>query len=221
MIRIKLLFAGLIASILILGCKSQEGMIIGKDGGAAVGAVIEEPSNNTALGAIIGATVGGAAGVVIGQKMNQQAAEMEEELEGATVERMGEGIVVEFSNEMLFTFDSTELSDSAKTNLTRLADILRNNPDTDVSIQGHTDNQGESGNNQDLSERRAIAVANNLAENGIEGLRLTLIGFGEQEPKYSNETENGRKQNRRVEFLITANEEMISVAERKGENNGS
>lgn len=222
MYKLKMLSTGILVGILLAGCKSldrsQKGAIIGTSGGAAVGAVIGEASDNTALGAIIGATVGGAAGAVIGHKMDEQAAEMEEELENAKVERVGEGIVVEFNDDILFSFDSDELSDSAKTNLTNLADILKEYPDTDITIQGHTDSQGNSDYNQELSERRAITAANYIAENGIEGSRLTIIGFGEEEPKYSNDTDLGRSQNRRVEFVITANENMISEAEKEAEN---
>ena len=216
-----LLFTFLCSTIIFAGCKnldrSQKGAIIGTGGGAAVGAVIGKAAGNTALGAIIGATVGGTAGAIIGNEMDKQAEEMRKEIEGANVERVGEGIVVEFNDNILFGFDSTELSSAAKENLVKLADILQKYPDTDITIQGHTDNSGSEEYNQDLSERRAIAVANYVAEQGIEGPRMTIIGFGEEEPKYSNDSSVGRSQNRRVEFLITANEEMVAEAEKEAQ----
>lgn len=223
MIKKRILLTCLLVSVsMIFGCKSldrsQKGAVIGTGGGAAVGAVIGKAAGNTALGAIIGATVGGATGAIIGHKMDQQAEEMEEELEDAKVERIGEGIVVEFSDDVLFSFDSTDLSESSKTSLTKLADILQKYPDTDITIQGHTDSQGSSDYNQDLSERRAIEAANFIAEKGIDGPRMKIIGFGEEEPKYSNDTDVGRAQNRRVEFLITANEKMIEEAELEAES---
>lgn len=210
-------------SIALFGCKSldrsEKGAIIGSGSGAAVGAVIGKAAGNTALGAIVGATVGGAAGAVIGEQMDKQAEEMREEVDGATVKRVGEGIVVEFNDDILFGFDSTELSAEAENNLKKLAEILQKYPDTDVTIQGHTDSSGSAEYNQGLSERRAIEVANFVAEQGIEGRRLTIIGFGEEEPKYSNETDIGRSQNRRVEFLITANEEMVAEAKQEARRN--
>lgn len=218
-----LLLSFLMGSLVLSGCKtldrSEKGAIIGTGSGAAVGAVIGKAAGNTALGAIIGATVGGAAGAVIGEQMDKQAEEMREEVDGATVKRVGEGIVVEFNDDILFGFDSTNLSPEAENNLEDLAGILKKYPETDVTIQGHTDSRGSEDYNQDLSERRAIVVANYVAEQGIEGERLTIIGFGEEEPKYSNETDVGRSQNRRVEFLITANEEMVADAKEEARKN--
>ncbi len=208
----------LILSILLIlsSCKSlnktQKGAGIGTVAGGAAGAVIGRASGNTALGAIIGAAVGGATGAVIGHKMDKQAKEIENSVPGAKVERVGEGIVVEFASKILFGFDASTLSADAKTNLSKLVTVLNNYPDTDIEIQGHTDSKGSDAYNQKLSQERAIQVSDYLISKGIRSNRIIIKGFGEKAPKYSNETEEGRANNRRVEFLISANEKMKSDA---------
>src|SRR5205085_5104680 len=151
-----------LASMVIAGCKSmnktQKGAVIGTAGGAAVGAVIGKAAGNTAMGAIIGATVGGVTGAVIGKKMDQQAKEIKKDVPGAKVERVGEGIVVEFNEKILFGFDRSDLNSSATRSLDNLATILQKYPDTDIEVQGHTDNVGTETYNQGLSEKRAAAV---------------------------------------------------------------
>lgn len=216
----KLLTFSIVLFSLTLGsCKnmnrSQKGAAIGAAGGGAVGAVIGKATGNTALGAIIGATVGGVTGAVIGKQMDKQAEEIKNEVPGAKVERVGEGIVVEFSNKILFGFDQAELSSSAKASLDELVTILDKYPNTDIEIQGHTDDTGTDTYNQGLSERRADAVFKYLRNKGIKKSRLTTKGFGESAPKYANTSEDGRASNRRVEFLITANEKMVKEAEKE------
>ncbi len=192
--------------------KTQKGGAIGAVGGGAMGAIIGKAAGNTGLGAIIGATVGGATGAVIGNKMDKQAAEIKNTVPDAKVERVGEGIVVEFSSNVLFGFDSSNLSAAAKTNLDKLVKVLNVYPDTDIEVQGHTDSKGSQSYNQSLSEERAGVVSANLFNKGISNNRIRTKGFGENLPKYDNDTENGRSQNRRVEFLITANEKMKAEA---------
>ena len=206
-----------LSAILILsGCaswnKSQKGAVVGTAAGGAMGAVIGRASGNTALGAIIGAAVGSAAGAIIGHQMDKQAEEIKNTVPDAKVERVGEGIVVEFSSNVLFAFDKSSLSDDAKTNLDKLVTVLNHYPDTDIEAQGHTDSKGSSSYNQALSERRANAVSGYLTGKGITTRRLTNKGFGEAAPKYDNKTEQSRAKNRRVEFLITANEKMKAEA---------
>ncbi len=206
-------------SIISISCKtwnkSQKGAAIGVAGGGAVGAVIGKVAGNTALGAIIGATVGGVTGAVIGRKMDKQADEMQKNIPDAKVVRVGEGIVIEFNSKILFGFDQSTLSSEAKGNLDKLISVLQKYPDTNIEGQGHTDNTGSASYNKTLSERRAAAVSNYLSNNGIASSRLTVIGFGESEPKYDNSTENGQAQNRRVEFLVTANEKMKAEANKE------
>lgn len=214
--RIFLLFG--VVAMLMPSCKSltgtQKGAGIGTAGGAAAGAIIGRASGNTAAGAIIGATVGGVTGAVIGNQMDKQAEEMKKKVPEAKVERVGEGIVVEMSNNILFGFDSYELSAEAKKNLNKMVVVFKEYEDTDIEIQGHTDSSGSEAYNQSLSEKRASAVANYVIGRGIPGSRLKVVGYGESTPKYSNDSETGRAQNRRVEFLITANQKMIDEAEK-------
>jgi len=206
-------------SLFFAGCaslnKTQKGAAIGTAGGGAAGAVIGKASGNTALGAIIGAVVGGASGAIIGNKMDKQAEEIKKAVPDAKVERVGEGIVVEFSSNVLFGFDQSDLSYDARTSLDKLVTVLNTYPETDIEVQGHTDSKGSLAYNQRLSEQRAGTVTNYLTGKGIARKRVTINGFGETLPKYSNETEDGRTNNRRVEFLITANEVMKAEAERE------
>jgi len=209
--------------IVLAGCSSwnrtQKGAAIGTAGGAAIGAVIGKVYENTALGAIIGAAVGGAAGAIIGHQMDKQAEEMQKEIPDAKVIRVGEGIVIEFNNQILFGFDKSSLTTDARENLAKLVDILKKYPDTDVEVQGHTDNTGSESYNKSLSKRRASTVSKYLSSNGVASSRLTRKGFGEIAPKYTNETENGRSQNRRVEFMIAANAKMKADAEKEAAKN--
>jgi outer membrane protein OmpA-like peptidoglycan-associated protein len=207
------------STLLFAGCaslnKTQKGAAIGTAGGGAAGAVIGKASGNTALGAIIGAVVGGATGAVIGNQMDKQAEEIKNAVPDAKVERVGEGIVVEFSSNVLFGFDQSNLSYDARTSLDKLVTVLNTYSETDIEVQGHTDSKGSLAYNQTLSEQRAGAVTNYLSGKGIDRNRVTINGFGETLPKYSNDTEEGRLNNRRVEFLITANEKMKAEAERE------
>ena len=132
---------------------------------------------------------------------------------GAKVERVNEGIKVTLPENMVnFDFDSSNLTATAKGNLDKLAQILENNPDTNINIYGHTDNVGKDDYNQKLSERRANSVKAYLTSKGIGASRLNAMGMGEASPVATNDTAAGRAQNRRVEFAITANEKMINEA---------
>lgn len=200
------LFTAVIASIGLTSCatKSQTGAVVGTAGGAVVGGVIGKVAGSTAKGAIIGAVVGGAAGAIIGARMDKQAKELEQNINGATVERVGEGIQITFASGLLYDFDAAVVRDEAKTNLRALASSLDKYPDTDVVIIGHTDQLGSAEYNQGLSERRATAAASYLMTQGVSGSRLVTRGLGESEPKAGNDTEAGRQANRRVEVAIYA-----------------
>jgi outer membrane protein OmpA-like peptidoglycan-associated protein len=215
--RIRISFAMILSVILIsAGCatwtKTQKGAVVGTAAGGGMGAVIGKASGNTALGTIIGAVVGGAAGAVIGNKMDKQAEEIQSKVPDAKVERVGEGIVVEFSSNVLFGFNKSILSNDAKVSLDKLKIVLAEYKDTDIELQGHTDSKGSLSYNQNLSEERAGAVSAYLANSGIASGRMTIKGFGETVPKYDNGSDAGRAENRRVEFLITANEKMKAEA---------
>ncbi|HET9055729.1 MAG TPA: OmpA family protein [Chitinophagaceae bacterium] len=201
--------------------KATKGAVIGGTGGAIIGTIIGNAAGNKTMGTIIGAAVGGTVGAVIGHKMDKQAEEIKKEVPNAKVERVGEGIVIEFSSKILFGFDKSDLTPEAKRSLGDLVTVLKKYPDTNIEIQGHTDDKGTVEYNQDLSIKRASTVSSFLNANGISIQRITIKGFGETAPKYSNDTEDGRTQNRRVEFLITANEKMKADAKKEAEKNGN
>lgn len=225
-----ILTTGICVALALQGCSSSrsttsgggrrtsntaKGAVIGGASGAVVGGAIGRATGNTGLGAIIGATVGGATGAVIGRRMDKQAKEIENEVPGAKVERVEEGIVVEFADAVLFATGQSTLNTGAKNNLDKLTAILNRYPDTNLEIDGHTDNVGSDATNQALSVRRADAVSAYLITNGITRARITTQGKGEMYPKYSNDTESGRAGNRRVEFQITANSKMQDDARRE------
>jgi outer membrane protein OmpA-like peptidoglycan-associated protein len=203
-------------SILGTGCnswnKTQKGAAIGAGGGAVIGGIIGRIAGNTAVGAIVGGAVGGTAGAVIGHKMDKQAAEIQQTVPGATVVREGEGIVVKFDSGILFDVDKANLKAVALSNLHSLSASLQKNPQTNITIIGHTDNTGSADHNMDLSVRRAETVRSLIVGDGINGGRLTTVGKGMTEPIGDNATIAGRTQNRRVEITIVANDQMKKQA---------
>ena len=201
---------------LLMGCGLSNKLKAGGIGagvGGAAGGVIGHQYGNTAVGAIIGAAVGGTAGALIGNEMDKRAAEMRQDMEGAKIERVGEGIKITFDSGLLFDVDKADLQPQAKTNIGSLARILNKYPDTNILVEGDTDNTGTEDYNQKLSERRAEAVANNLMGLGVPGSRISNFGLGESNPVASNDTDYGRQQNRRVEVAIFANDKLKKAAE--------
>ena len=196
--------------------RTAKGAAIGAAGGAAVGALIGRAAGSTARGAIIGAAVGGVGGAIIGRQMDQQAEELAKSLPGATVERVGEGILVTFESGILFDVDSDALRPAARTNLRNLADSLQKYSRTNVLLVGHTDATGSDSYNQELSQRRASSAASFLAAQGVTRPRVETAGRGELEPVASNESEKGRQENRRVEVAIFANEQYRDEAAKRG-----
>jgi outer membrane protein OmpA-like peptidoglycan-associated protein len=186
--------------------QKQKGAVIGATTGAAVGGVIGNQTGSTARGAIIGAVVGGAAGAIIGHQMDQQAKEIKQDIPGATVARVGEGIAVTFASGILFPFNSTDILPAGRQNLQSLANSLEKYPNSDILIVGHTDSVGTDAYNLDLSQRRAQAASAYLQSNGVPAARLHAVGKGESEPIQPNDTDAGRAQNRRVEIAIYASE---------------
>jgi outer membrane protein OmpA-like peptidoglycan-associated protein len=209
----------LLVAQLFVSCKASnttKGGAIGAGVGGAIGGVIGHQSDNTVVGAIIGAAVGGTAGALIGRHMDKQAEELKNDLKGATVQRVGEGIIITFDSGLLFDLDSYQLQQTTKTNLDELAKTLNKYEDTDILIEGHTDSSGEDNYNQTLSERRAREVEDYLQSQQVKGSRIKTKGYGEEQPLASNETDAGRRSNRRVEVAIYANDEMKKLA-MKGE----
>ena len=189
-----------------LNTNKERGAVIGTAGGAVVGGVIGKHQGSTAKGAIIGATVGGVIGGVIGHQMDQQAKKLEQNIPGAIVERVGEGIQVTFQSGLLFDFDSDRIRPEAAQNLQNLAASLGEYPNSSLLIVGHTDAVGSDSYNQTLSERRARSTAMYLSTQGVSAARLQTVGRGETEPVASNEIESGMQKNRRVEVAIYASE---------------
>jgi len=207
-----------VAQVLV-GCKASnttKGGAIGAGVGGAIGGVIGHQSDNTVIGAIIGAAVGGTAGALIGRHMDKQAEELKNDLKGATVERVGEGILITFDSGLLFKLDSYDLQQVTRSNLEQLAKTLNKYEDTDILIEGHTDSSGEDDYNQSLSEKRANEVEDFLVQQQVKDSRITTKGYGEKQPLQTNDTEAGRSSNRRVEVAIFANDEMKKLA-KKGE----
>jgi outer membrane protein OmpA-like peptidoglycan-associated protein len=188
--------------------KTQKGAVIGAAAGGAAGAVVGSKVGSTAKGAIIGAAVGGAAGAIIGARMDKQARELAMEIPGARVERVGEGIVVTFDTGLLFAYDSDAITGTAGGNLNNLASSLEKYEKTDVLIVGHADATGSDSYNQTLSERRAASAAAYLRSQGVEAARLRTAGRGESEPIADNSSDAGRAQNRRVEVVIVASDQL-------------
>ena len=202
-------------ALIIASCstsKTFKGGAIGAGAGSVIGGLIGSGSDKTAQGAIIGAAVGGTAGAVIGKYMDNQAEELENDLEGAEVERIGEGIKITFDSGILFGFDSAELTASSRENISEMAETLKEYDDTEIIIEGHTDSKGSKKYNQNLSEQRAASVANQLRVLGVASSRISEVGYGEEMPIADNSTESGRRENRRVEVAIFANEELKEAA---------
>ena len=208
-----------LAIAMVTGCGSMKdrdkGAIIGAGAGAVIGGVIGNQAGNTAVGAILGAAIGGAAGAYIGNYMDKQAEEIERDLEGARVERVGEGIKVTFDSGILFAVNSSQLQPAARSNLIELSEILRKYENTEILIEGHTDSTGSDEHNRDLSIRRANSVATYLAEHNVAASRFTIMGYGETQPIAENATSAGRQANRRVELAIFANDKLKEVAQEK------
>ena len=190
--------------------KTQRGAGIGVAAGALVGGLI----GGNIGGALIGAAIGGAAGAVIGNQMDKQADKIEEAVPGAEVKRVGEGIQIIFDDKsgVNFAFDSAELTADAKKNLDAVAEIFIEFPDTELMIEGHTDNVGDDDYNMKLSKRRADAVVSYVKSKGVAGKRFKVTAFGSTRPRFDNLTDEGRTKNRRVEIGVAANEEMIEDA---------
>lgn len=221
----KLVVAGTMVALLgsIPGCaswgdKQKKGTGIGVAAGGVVGAIIGHATGSTVRGAIIGAAVGGTAGAVIGHQMDQQAKEIQQNIPGAIVERVGEGLQVTFESGLLFGFDSDILRAGARENLATFAKSLDKYPGTDVLIVGHTDSVGTDAYNNSLSARRAASAAAYLVSRGVTVTRLRSTGRGETEPVAPNDSEAGRQKNRRVEVAIYANQALKTQALRSGVN---
>lgn len=230
--KLKVFALSMCAALLLSSCGTWKntgwGTAIGTVAGTAVGLGIgywadRNSDSNTGkiVGASVGAAVGATTGALIGHKMDKAAAAAKE-VEGAQVELVDvnglPAVKVTFESGILFGFNSSALSDSAKVSLAEFAEVLKATPDADVAILGHTDNVGTEKANQSVSEKRAKAVASYLTEQGVEGQIKDVLGMSYTQPVASNDTEEGKAQNRRVEVYMYASQEMIDAANAEAAN---
>jgi outer membrane protein OmpA-like peptidoglycan-associated protein len=210
--------------------KQDKGVVIGATAGAVIGGILGNNignKNNTALGAVLGAAVGGVAGGIIGHKMDKQAEKIKTEIPGAKVERVGEGINVTFDENnpdgsksgVYFATNKYNITPNSQLAIDKLVKIFTEYPETNILVEGHTDNVGTDAANLALSQRRASAVGNALKSAGLSPERLTVKWYGEAQPKEDNATTEGKASNRRVEFSITANEKMKADAKKEADKN--
>ena len=190
-------------AVLLTNCKSANNTQKGTAIGVAAGA---------GAGALIGAAVGGGAGYLIGHHMDKQAKEIKQAVPDAQVERVGEGINMTFNSGLLFQINSAALSEAAKTNLQKVAGVFVKYPETNILIEGHTDDTGTPEYNMELSRKRAYSVSEYLQAKGVAASRMNVKWYGESQPKVPNTTDANRTMNRRVEVAITANEQMKQEA---------
>ena len=227
--KTSVLFLAILMAFTLVNCKSvqnannkQKGGAIGATGGAILGAIIGNNigGGNAALGAVIGGVIGGGAGVLIGDKMDKQAQQIEEEVPGAQVERVDQGIVVTFEDGsgVYFATNKYNINEPSQSTLKKLVSIFKENPDTKILVVGHTDSSGDAGYNMTLSKNRANSVSSFLKQNGISSTRLITKWYGEVQPIADNTTEAGRSKNRRVNIVILPNDDMIEDAKKQAGN---
>lgn len=201
---------------------TQKGAVIGGASGAIIGGVIGQyagKGGNAVLGSVIGAAVGGGAGAIIGNNMDKQAREIDEALPGADVERVGEGIRLVLKEDAVrFDLNKSTLTTQAKLNLDKLLPVFNEYSDTNIDVFGYTDITGTPEYNLTLSKKRAKSVKAYLVSKGLIASRLKTSGLGIADPIASNETFEGKSQNRRVEFAITANQKMTEAAQEEANN---
>jgi outer membrane protein OmpA-like peptidoglycan-associated protein len=203
------------ASVALSGCAAMEDMATspekektrkGAGYGAAAGAVIGllTGGNDKFEAAMIGAAAGALAGGAVGYYMDKQEAELREQMAGTGVDvvRNGDNITLDVPGGVTFAFDSANLNPQFHSVLDKVASTLAEYDKTVIEVAGHTDSVGSDTYNQQLSERRANSVASYLSGHGVTRTRMVTIGAGEGHPVASNETDQGRAQNRRVEITI-------------------
>lgn len=226
LMNVLLILCTAMALSLSSGCntsKTAKGAVIGGAAGGVLGGVIGKNGGDGTKGAVIGSVVGGTAGAIIGKYMDKQAQELEEEIPGAKVDKVEtvdpetgetvtESVTVTFDGGVLFEFGKAALTSASRAELDRMAGVFGRYPDTDILIDGHTDDVGSDQTNQILSEKRAASVADYLAGKNIARFRMRTTGYGESRPVASNQTDAGRAQNRRVEVSIKANESLQQKA---------
>ena len=231
----EIFLSSMFAIAFITGCDTvkrtshqDKGVAVGATSGAVIGGILGNnvgSGKNTALGAIIGAAVGGVAGGIIGNKMDRQAEKIRTEIPGAKVERVGEGIDVTFDENnpdgskagVYFETNKFDISPNSKLALDKLQKIFAEYPETNILVEGHTDDIGTDPYNMTLSQKRAVAVTDYLKNAGVASSRIITKWYGETQPKVPNDSDANRALNRRVQFVITANEKMKTDAKKEAE----
>ena len=222
-----------LCTALVVSCgmnNTGKGALIGAGGGAALGAIVGALAGNTAIGAAVGGAVGAGAGAIIGKKMDKAKAEAEAvqnaQVEAVTDANGLEAVKVTFDSGILFTTGSSTLSSTAKTSLFQFANVLKNNADCDVAVQGYTDNAGWKNStaaqsqqkNLELSQKRAQSVTDYLLQQGVSYSQIrSTMGYGESNPVADNSTAAGKAQNRRVEVYMYASQKMIQEAQQQAQ----
>ncbi|WP_033148761.1 OmpA family protein [Prevotella sp. P6B1] len=217
---IKTIAVALSATLVLAGCNmsnTAKGTMIGAGGGAALGAIIGKIAGNTAVGAAIGGAVGAGTGAIIGKKMDKAKKEAQA-VQNAQVETITDAngltaVKVTFDSGILFAVNKADLNAASKSSLQQFAQVLKNNNECDIAIFGHTDSTGSDAVNNPLSKNRAQSVSKYLKSLGVSASQIkTVDGQGSTNPVADNSTEEGRKQNRRVEVYMYASEQMINEA---------
>ncbi|MDM7932669.1 OmpA family protein [Tabrizicola sp.] len=182
--------------------RQRSGAIIGGLTGAVAGAAVSSDSDRL-KGAIIGGALGAGTGALIGADLDRQAAELRGSLSSdISVTNTGDYLIVNMPQDLLFAVDSAALRPDLTRDIRAVASNLLKYPNSRIEVIGHTDNTGSAAYNQDLSQRRAVSVANVLRDSGVPSGRISAFGRGEDQPIASNLTAQGRAQNRRVEIII-------------------
>ena len=225
--KMKFMTLGMCLAVLVsCGTATKNGALIGTGAGAALGAIIGKIAGNTAVGAAIGGAVGAGTGALIGKHMDKVKAQAQAvqnaQVESVTYANGLQAVKVTFDSGILFATGSSTLSATAKNSLAKFAEVLKQNTDCDVAVQGYTDNAGWKNStaeqsvqkNLNLSQERAQAVTNYLNSLGVSYNQIrSTTGFGEANPVADNSTAAGKAQNRRVEVYMYASQAMIQAAE--------
>ena len=195
--------------LVLVGCatKTQTGAATGAAAGAVVGAIVGHQSGERDRGALIGAALGGAIGGVVGNRLDKQQEELNRIAETRRTDR---GLIVSLSESNVhFASNSTVIDADSKYTLQQLGSVLSRYPENVITIAGHTDSQGAADYNLNLSELRAKAVGDVLADSGVPKNTMYFRGYGETQPIASNMTAAGRAENRRVELNIRIDESKV------------
>lgn len=200
-----------VMGLISTGCGTENkntttGAGIGAAAGGLLGAVVGHQSGNRGKGAIIGAAAGAVLGGVVGRRMDKQAKELEKIAE---TKRTDQGLVTKLKSDILFDTGKADLKPAAKTNLAKMAEIMKKYPENVLNVKGFTDSTGSDDFNEELSKKRADSVRSYLVTKGIPQETVSTVGMGEQNPVGDNATDDGRKQNRRVEIEVTVDESKV------------